>query len=282
MNKKSVLMCVLTLLLAGYIAFAVPLTRRMAEADTVTGLDIVMSDPDSRFISAADIAMECGFDPDTASRVKRHAFDLYAMEQRLNASDKIEFVNANLLTNGRVRLCVRPMEPVARVFDGNGSYYINATGKKISAEIRYHLDVPLVVGTFDSIYPPERLLPLLRYIGSHPEADALVATVVQQPGGNIMLVPRIVGHVVNFGDTSLVENKFARLRTFYRRVLPTVGWEHYDTIAVKWHNQIVATRRNKAVPSSNLTIVEEADNLEFEDFSTMEVPDTADIVFNHL
>ncbi len=269
-------MCVMTLLTVAYMAFAIPLTRHMANDDTLTGIDIRLSDPSSRFITAADIARECGIDADTISRIRRQAFDLYGLEKLLDTSDKIQSVNANILTNGCLRLEVTPMVPVARVFeDGQPSYYINATGKRISAEMRYHIDVPVLTGSFDSIHPATRLLPLLDYISGTPEAEALVASVMQERNGNIIIVPTVAGHVINFGDTSMVTNKFRRLRSFYHQVLPTVGWTYYDTIAVKWRGQVVATRRDKTPARPALVTIEEQTGiLDIPDEETMAVPDS--------
>ena len=49
------------------------------------------------------------------------------------------------------------------------------------------------------------------------------------------------------GNASDFENKFAKLKLFYREVMPKRGWNAIDTISVKWNHQIVATRRVKAV-----------------------------------
>ena len=251
-------MCVLTIIMVAYYGFAMTVTSRMAATDTLTGLDVTLSDPDSRFVSVPDVVIETGVDPDTLTACLRRNFDLRALEERLNASDKLQSANVTLHSNGRVHVDVTPMVPVARVFEpGKPSYYINATGKRISAELRYHIDVPVLVGRFDSVHPARRLLPLLDYIASHPKAGAMVATVTQEADGNIIIVPNIVGHVVNFGDTSRVSEKFALLREFYRKVAPVKGWNTYDTIAVKWRGQVVATRRNKAVAPMPLTTVEE-------------------------
>ena len=258
MSKKSVFMCVLTIIMVAYYGFAMTVTSRMAATDTLTGLDVTLSDPDSRFVSVPDVVIETGVDPDTLTACLRRNFDLRALEERLNASDKLQSANVTLHSNGRVHVDVTPMVPVARVFEpGKPSYYINATGKRISAELRYHIDVPVLVGRFDSVHPARRLLPLLDYIASHPKAGAMVATVTQEADGNIIIVPTIVGHVVNFGDTSRVSEKFALLREFYRKVAPVKGWNTYDTIAVKWRGQVVATRRNKAVAPMPLPTVEE-------------------------
>ena len=119
------------------------------------------------------------------------------------------------------------------------------------------IDVPVLVGSFDSLHPAQRLLPLLDKIANDPRIGSMIATVTQEADGNIILIPTIVGHVINFGDTSMVDDKFDRLRRFYRHVSPTRGWEAYDTIAVKWRDRVVATRRDKALAPPPIPTVEE-------------------------
>lgn len=248
MSKKSVFMCVLSIMMAAYCGFALTITSRMAAADRLTGMRVTLTDPTSKFVTVRDVIVEGGVDPDKVPGIRRRDFDLHGLEARLTASDKLQSANATVRADGTVDVVVTPMVPVARVFEpGKHSYYINASGKRISAELRYHIDVPVLVGTFDSVHPAGRLLPLLDYISANPKVGAMVATVTQEPDGNIIIVPTIVGHVVNFGDTSRVAEKFALLREFYRRVSPVRGWQAYDTIAVKWRGQVVATRCDKTV-----------------------------------
>lgn len=257
-NRKSILMCVLMLLMLAYFGIALTMSARLSKGRALTGMDISLDAPGSRFVTKADILAESGIDPDTISRIRIDEFNLRALEMRLRASDKLQDANATVHANGRLCISVKPMQPVARVFDpAEPSYYINATGKRISAELRYHIDVPVLVGTFDSVYPAKRLLPLLDYIASHPVAGAMVSTVTQEPDGNIIIVPTIVGHVVEFGDTSRVAEKFGMLRDFYRYVAPVKGWEKYDTISVAWRRQVVATRRNKTIAPIPLPTEEE-------------------------
>ena len=251
-------MCVLSLLLVAYCCCALVVSARMSHRATLKKVEVVLSDPKSRVGNVLDVLHEAQLDPDTGGGIHRDNFDRFALEQRLKASDKLQDANAMILSDGTLVIEATPMVPVARVFEkGQPSYYINASGKRIKAELRYHIDVPVLVGSFDSIHPASRLLPLLDYIASNPRVGALVATVTQQPDGNIILVPNIVGHVINFGDTSMVQDKFRRLRAFYRHVAPYEGWNAYDTVAVKWRDQVVASRRNHKVPPPVLPTAEE-------------------------
>ncbi len=275
MSKKSLWFCVLTILVAAWLVFGITYAYSRDVDSRISGVDIVLTDSDSRFLSRADIVSAFALEPDSVIGLPVRDFNLYELERALNASDQIEHANANLLTDGTLRITVTPMQPVARVFEhGKPSYYINSSGKKISATLRHHLDVPVLMGYFDSVHPAHNLLPLLDYIASDRLASALVSTVTQQRDGNIIIVPTIVGHVISFGDTSLIEDKFHRLATFYRSVAPVKGWNYYDTVAVRWRGQIVATRRNHAPAHTILPTVEEQfgtlDETDVETISTVE------------
>jgi hypothetical protein len=90
------------------------------------------------------------------------------------------------------------------------------------------------------------MLPLIEYIKNDSTWKSLVSNIKVSPKNNdIYIIPIIKGHVINFGDTTLIENKFARLKTIYKDVFPVKGWDYYDTISVKWEGQVVATRSKK-------------------------------------
>ena len=170
------------------------------------------------------------------------------IEEVLGKSEYLENVECVKARDGQLLIRASQLVPVMRVFDGDDvSYYVNAAGKRMNASAFYHSDVPVVQGHFTQRFPPTRLLPLVSYV----EHDSLLRTLVTmytvRDSNNVFLVPSIYGHVVNMGPVEDIENKFEKLKLFYREVMPAKGWETYDTISVKWSHQVVATRRKKAV-----------------------------------
>ena len=169
------------------------------------------------------------------------------IEKALSQSPYLEFADIVKCQDGRLLIRVSQLLPVLRVFDGDNSYYVNRAGKIMDASLYYHSDVPVVQGHFTRKYPATRLLPLIDYIESDSLLSSLVTMYCVRDTNNIILVPQISGHVINVGDASGFENKFAKLKLFYREVMPKRGWNAFDTISVKWDHQVVATRRHKAV-----------------------------------
>jgi cell division protein FtsQ len=181
--------------------------------------------------------------------VGKHMGDIDAsdIEEALKLSPYLENADIVKCQDGRLLIRVNQLVPVLRVFDGDNSYYVNRVGKRMEANLYYHCDVPVVKGHFTKRYPETRLLPLINYVEGDSLLRSLVTMYYVRDTNNIIIVPQISGHVINIGDASGFENKFAKLKLFYNQVLPKKGWNTYDTISVKWNHQVVATRRVKAV-----------------------------------
>ena len=181
--------------------------------------------------------------------VGKHMSDIDAsdIEEALKLSPYLENADIVKCQDGRLLIRVSQLVPVLRVFDGDNSYYVNRVGKRMEANRYYHCDVPVVQGHFSKRYPETRLLPLINYVESDSLLRSLVTMYCVRDTNNIIIVPQFSGHVINIGNASGFENKFAKLKLFYNEILPKKGWNTYDTISVKWNHQIVATRRVKAV-----------------------------------
>lgn len=277
MTKRGVIRCLLSVVLAVYLVMALLVSDDMAAREMCAGIDIVVVQKEAsrNFVTAGEVRRmleEWRLD-DVQKPVS--AIDLQDIEDRLNGIDNIEHANVMRLADGMVRVSIVPMVPVARVFDRHGSYYINRAGKRLTANARFRLDVPVVTGDFDAAHQPKMLLPLIDRISRDSAWNALVAQVSLEPRTNdVILVPMIRGHVINLGDTADIDDKLDRVMTMYRKVLPVKGWDYYDTLTVKWRGQVVASRRLKSIPEPLIRFDQEGDETETESVDNMLVGDS--------
>lgn len=266
---KLILSILTSLLLAAYVVFAVIWSHSEAEKAVCNGVEIVVSDTaNQRFVTVEDVVHELDNLPLRAKGLLLGSIDTDKIERTLQGIDKIEQARAIVLNNNRILIEVEPMKPVARVFDGDQSYYINKEGKRIIADARYHLDVPVISGCFDSVFTAASLLPLVEYINNSKTWHSLISMISVKNKRNIILIPIIRGHVINIGSADDFDSKFARLDKFYKEVMPVKGWNYYDTLSVKWQGQLVATRRAKNLASPMIDFDVESEN-EAPDVSTM-------------
>ncbi len=221
--------------------------RNKSRGEVCTSIDVEVINADSTsFVTPQGVLSD--LKGQGIELVGKHMGDIDAsdIEEALRLSPYLESADIVKCQNGRILIRVSQLVPVFRVFDGESSYYVNRAGKHMAASSYYHSDVPVVQGHFTRKYRPTRLLPLIDYVEKDSLLHSLVTMYVVRDTNNIIIVPSISGHVVNIGNASGFENKFAKLKLFYNEVMPKRGWNTYDTISVKWNHQVVATRRVKA------------------------------------
>lgn len=274
MSKRTLITAFGCILLAFYLLVSVAWSRFQAREEKCAGLEndcVEVIDPEGLgFVTAEELTAELFASlPDTLTSIAYSDLDLAAMQEHLRSLDKIEAAEVVRLSDDRLRVSVKPMKPVARIWPLHGrSYYVNRAGKRIAASSKYRIDVMPVTGRFDSLRSELVLLPLLDHLASRPSLEQMISMVNATDTNNIILVPAMRGHVVNLGRPDNIADKIARLETFYRRVLPVKGWEFYDTLSLKWDGQLVATRRHGKMPDLSVKIIDELEN-EADDLSTM-------------
>ena len=198
--------------------------------------------------------------------------NLHKLENYLSAFTNFESVECSFDPDSRLRITISPIKPEVRVFtDKDRSFYINRYGKRIDADAEFYVDVPVLIvpDKFESCIPGA--LSVIRFTGEDSELCNLIAAYKVDGPNDIILIPRLQGHVINFGDSSRQSEKKAAILAAYRQVFPNKGWNTYDTISVKFKNQIVATRRDKSI--SNHGALEE-DGVDLEEAT---LPDVANI-----
>lgn len=272
MSKRTLVRILLSVICAGYLVVALAVSHNLADRVQGKGFLVkVNTRPGAReFVTAADISrLLAEWKVDRPGQAAS-AVDLQGLEDRLNKIDNIEHANVSRMSDDRILVEVTPMIPVVRVFDRQGSYYLNRSGKRLSASARFRLDVPVITGEFSPEHPASELLGLVERIHGDSTWNAIVAQINVDPRSrDIILAPMIRGHVINIGDTTDIRDKLRRVMLMYRKVLPVKGWAYYDTISVKWRGQVVATRREKSIPEPLVRFDQEGDEVEFENIDNM-------------
>lgn len=240
LTKRGITLCLLSLALSLYLVIGLATTNGMASEALCNGVKISVSqNAMSPFVTADDIDHELGGIVASADTALAASYNLRDIEHRLAALSIIESVNCQRLANDVIAIDVVPMVPVARVFDNRGSYYINKAGKHLLASARYQIDVPVIIVDNDSLTNASEIIPLLDQINANATWAQLVGALKVDRRGDIYIVPTVSGHIINIGDGSNFDDKMKRLFAFYNQVLDVKGWNYYDTISVKYANQVI-------------------------------------------
>ncbi len=233
-------------LLIGYSAWISIWAHRQAERRVCNGIEIKVDGVNGNdSIIRKGILANLDKFPDKIKGTPIYRLNVQKIEKYL--SDFSNFENVECMMNSAQMLEIRvvPMVPVMRIFSGDKSYYVNRSGKKIEANAEFFMDVPVVRGNFNRDFSPVDVYPIVKFVENDPELKNIVSMFEARDKNNILLVPYISGHIINFGDTTDLPRKRDALTLFYHRVIPYKGWNEYDTISVKFRGQVVATRADK-------------------------------------
>lgn len=257
---KKILGWVILVVLVAYVVCAAIWARAEAAKNACKGINVeIVEGHATDSVTKRGVLTEIKKYPEKIVGTQIPNIDTRKLEQYLRAYPQFEDVVCSFSTNGQLNVKVTPMVPEIRVFEDSASYYINKDGKKMVSKASFYVDVPVVSGKFNDKFRPKDVLPVTRFISGDPVLSRLVGMVRADDAENIILVPRIHGHVINFGDTTRLKDKKKALLAVYRKVMPYKGWEEYDTISVKFRGQVVATRRNKGNQQPQRVEYEETD-----------------------
>lgn len=263
-SRQTLLKWVCLVALLVYVGWAAAWSMEKGASQLCEGIvvSVESNGPIAAGMSPSSVKSELGPLAKNYSRTPVSRINTDSLERRLAKVNNFEHVECYINSRGQLCLDVTPMVPVARIFTSSESYYINKDGKRIDARPEYYADVPVVYGNFTSSVPARMALPVVNYVASDSLLRSLVTMIVYKSPRNIMVVPRLKGHIVNIGDTTDLKDKFDNLLAVYRKVLPVKGWDYYDTISVKFAGQAVCTRRDKTLPDHGPGLEEYEDEAE--------------------
>lgn len=246
---KTVFKIVLCLVLLGYVAVAFAFVHQENAQRKCRGVDLRIVGttlPDSVLQQGVNSQLSKYRHKLKGEKLER--INLQNLENYLSNFSNFESVECSFDPDCRLRITISPIKAEVRVFsDKDRSFYINRFGKRIDADAEFFIDVPVLIAPqiYESCIPSA--LSVIRFAGSDKELSPLIAAYKIDGPNDIIIIPRLQGHVINFGDSTRMNEKKAAILAAYKTVLPAKGWNTYDTISVKFKNQIVATRRDKSV-----------------------------------
>jgi len=161
---------------------------------------------------------------------------------------KVELYN-DLKGNMVVHVSLR--RPMARLVQELGpDAYLSEEGLIMPTSERYSSRVIIVSGSYvrqalleqdleKSAYG-KQLLSLLRFVQDDPFWSSQIAEVEVLSNGKILLYPQVTRQVVEFGKPEKIEERFLKLKVFYKTILPKQGWNKYKRVNLEYESQVVA------------------------------------------
>jgi cell division protein FtsQ len=263
MKKLKIL--IIWLGVSAYLVFALGFVSK--RYDELIYTDIRVNIPDSltnRFISTEEIRNLLTGDGDRLLGYPRHAVNTRKLENLLALEPFISNASVYRTIDGVLHARIIQRKPVLRVINLAGqSYYIDNEGiilpvsEKFTSRVLVangHISEPFQIESNRSIFQQNAtesrknrvvydLFELASLIGNSDLWSAQITQVYVNSKYEFELIPRVGAHIIYFGDATDAVTKFRKLEALYRDGLSDIGWNKYESINLKYQNQVVCTKR---------------------------------------
>lgn len=221
----------------------------------------ILGDKEIHFVSEKnvyDLLFSKGF------RIKdRKAKDINLMAIEVEVSRHPAIKEAQVFYDPKGVLVIRVIQhsPMLRVINYKAdSYYLDETGAYMPLIPEFTARVPVASGNIiESIHSTSisdimnndslarvSVLDDLFLITEAARKDTFIWSQLEQlhvlPDGDIEFIPVIGPGRILLGSAENIEDKFSRLRLFYRQALPKAGWNAYSALNLKYNKQIICTQ----------------------------------------
>ncbi len=184
------------------------------------------------------------------------------LEQMFNTNPYIKNTEVFKTINGTLSINIDTKRPIARIINVLGeSFYIDENGFLMPWSSNYTARLPVFTGQIferydvcygidysrtdinDSLLIKNNMYGIYRLAKYLNTSEFWKAQVEQvYVAKNVELVPLAGNHIVVLGDFQDIDEKMNKLFVFYKQGLNYVGWNKYETINLKYKNQIVCTK----------------------------------------
>jgi len=168
------------------------------------------------------------------------------IENVLNRNPFIKGSTCYKAPGGRVHILVTQRMPVIRILSDNGDdYYLDEEGFPMRPA-GYEANLVVATGRIDKAATRKNLVRLGKMLQEDEFWNDQIEQINVTPEGKLEMVPRVGDHLLYLGKPDHLPRKLRNLRTFYEKVLPTVGWNKYSRINLEFENQVVCKKNKRA------------------------------------
>jgi len=181
-------------------------------------------------------------------KTKIDRLDIRKVERAALSNQWVAEAQVYVDNNRDMHIYVTQRVPVARIFFENGqSFYLDASLNllPLSDLFTYYTTIVTNVPVLsnDSLNKNLRaqIVRLVKFVERDSFWSAQIAQIDVTHDLKFELTPVLGTHKIVFGDTAHIQEKFNNLFAFYKKVLNRIGWDKYETLDVRYTDQIVAS-----------------------------------------
>jgi cell division protein FtsQ len=178
----------------------------------------------------------------TITGIAKVQLDLNKVEKSIDNNPMVDKAEVYATVDGKLKAIVTQKKPVARIFSGSKSYYLDYKGNEMPLSDSETARVLLVSGSIDRV-DDVKLKALLNYIFDDGFLKKNITGMNITPLGTIMMQSRSYDYEIVFGQPINIDRKFKNYKAFLQDAVKDTLIENYKTINLKFTQQVVCTKK---------------------------------------
>jgi cell division protein FtsQ len=176
-----------------------------------------------------------------AKSIRKLNLNLNKLENTVDKHLMIEKSQVFLTIDGTLKAVVKQKTPIARVFDSEGSFYIDYQGGIMPLSDLNTARVPLILGEITAKNKAQ-IFDLSKQIFDDEFLKKNIIGLQILPDGSIKMTNRNFNFEIDFGNTINIETKLKNYKAFFQKAILDSSLYRYKKINLRFAKQVVCTK----------------------------------------
>ena len=176
-----------------------------------------------------------------AQSIRKVKLDLNQLEKSINSNPMIEKSEVFVSIDGVLKAEVKQKTPVARIFNDEGSFYIDYQGNIMPLSEEFTARVPVISGDINNVNKDD-FSKLLRLIYNDDFLKKNIIGIQITTVGSLKMQTRNFNYEILFGKSINMERKFNNYKAFFQKAVVDSSLYHYRKINLTFTQQVVCTK----------------------------------------
>jgi cell division protein FtsQ len=223
------------------VVFLFSFTSKRNNDRKLTKSEVIFVNGENLFVKSETVNKLLIENKQDASSIRKDKLDLNKLEKSICKSPMIEKSEVFVTIDGVLKAVVKQKTPIARIFDENGSFYIDYQGSVMPLSDEFTARVPLVLGEINKANN-EELNKLLRFIYDDEFLKKNIIGIAVLSNGGLKMTNRNFNYEIEFGSIINVERKFNNYKAFFQKAVLDSSLYNYKKINLRFTQQVVCTK----------------------------------------
>jgi cell division protein FtsQ len=225
----------------GLVVFLFSFTSTRNEKRKLTKTKVVFVGENASFLKQETVNKLLIENNPDASAIRKDKLDLNKLEKAVSSNQMVEKSEVFVTIDGVLKAVVKQKTPIARVFDGKRSFYIDYKGNTMPLSANFTARVPLVLGVIRK-QNSEALAELFRKIYDDEFLKKNIIAIQIMPSGSLKMLNRNFDYQIDFGGIVNVDAKIRNYKAFFQKAVVDSSLYKYKKIDLRFTQQVICTK----------------------------------------